>query len=444
MNNSSYRANLAATSRRDFLRAGSLSLLGISLQQYLRAAATEALLSSKPGKAQACILLWLEGGPSHIDTWDPKPSSGFKPISTNVAGIQISEILPKVAKHMDKLAIVRSLHTEENNHPQATHYALTGHSPNPAMKIPSFGSIISRETGIRSNFPPHLVTPETENDTQFIDSLASSFAGAEWSPMVLPDPGDPNFAVPDLALPKYITQQRIQNRRSFLDVVDQMYRQKVDAAEAAKMDKFSEQALKMLLTSSVREAFDLSKESAKTKEAYRTDSFGQSVLLARRLVEAGARFVTACGYPRAAWDTHGDNDKQHREKLGPTFDQTFSTLLEDLQQRGLLESTVVIAMGEFGRGPDVNPNRGRDHWPHCWSIVLGGGGIRGGQVVGASDEKGGYVADRLVTMGDIYATVYKAFGIDWEKTYMSPIGRPVKIANSIEDKTGVPLPELVA
>ncbi len=430
--------------RRDFLRVGSLSLLGVSLSQLLR---LQSALAGVPGmggaKAQACILLWLEGGPSQIDMWDPKPNSSFRPIATNVAGIQVSELLPKVAKRMDKLAIIRSLHTLENNHPQATHYAATGHQPNPAMRFPSLGSIVAKELGPRNNLPPYVLQPDTGNDIFFVDHFGAAFVGNQYDPMVLPDPSRADFEVPDLRLPKSITAERLQDRLSFQKVVERIYRNKVQKAESGGMDVFTEQALKMVLNPSVKDAFDLSRESTKMKEAYGLHGFGQSVLLARRLVEAGSRFVTAAGYKYNEWDTHGDNDKRHRDILVPPFDQTFSALLDDLHQRGLLESTLVIAMGEFGRGPNVNPGRGRDHWPQCWSVALGGGGIRGGRVVGASDERGGYVADRMVTMGDLFATLYKALGIDWEKTYMTPIGRPVKIANSIGDATGIPIKELI-
>lgn len=209
------------------------------------------------------------------------------------------------------------------------------------------------------------------------------------------------------------------------------------------MDAFSEQALKMILSPEVKKAFDLSQESEKTKNAYGRDRVGQSVLLARRLVESGCRFVTASGYKHGQWDTHSENEKLMKETLGPSLDQTLSVLLEDLEQRGLLETTVVLAMGEFGRTPHINPAKGRDHWPDCWSVAVGGGGIQGGHVVGASDEKGAYVADRLVSIGDLYATIYKAMGIDWTKTYMSPIGRPIYIANTFEDKAGVPIAELI-
>jgi uncharacterized protein (DUF1501 family) len=209
------------------------------------------------------------------------------------------------------------------------------------------------------------------------------------------------------------------------------------------MDTYREQALRMILSPAVKKAFDFSQESEKTKDTYGRHRFGQSVLMARRLVEAGCRFVTAAGYKHGQWDTHGANDKNLRDELVPPFDQAFSALLEDLDQRGLLESTVVFAMGEFGRTPYVNPNRGRDHWPDCWSLAIGGGGIHGGQVVGASDDKGAYVKDGMVSIGDLYATIYKALGIDWNKTYMSPIGRPVYIANARGDVAGTPIKELI-
>ena len=206
--------------RRDFLRVGSLSLLGVSLSQLLRLRST---LAAGPAvgkaKAQACILLWLEGGPSQIDMWDPKPNSSFMPIATNVAGIQVSELLPKVAKRMDKLAIIRSMHTLENNHPQATHYAATGHQPNPAMRFPSLGSIVAKELGPRNNLPPYVLQPDTGNDTFFVDHFGAAFVGNQYDPMVLPDPSQPGFEVPDLRLPKSITPERLQDRLSFQKVV---------------------------------------------------------------------------------------------------------------------------------------------------------------------------------------------------------------------------------
>jgi hypothetical protein len=429
------------SSRRQFLNAGSLGFLGLTLSDYLRAASVEP---AKGAKANSVILFWLEGGPSHIDTWDPKPNSNFKPISTNVPGIQVSELLPQIAKRMDKIALVRSMHTRGIDHPQATHYAITGHEVNPAMQFPSFGSIITKELGPRNAVPAYVLVPKWDKGRQYEDYFRAAFLGGDYDPMCIPDPSRPNFAVTDLSLPKTVSQASVESRSAFLNVVDRQYRALNDTADHANVDSFTAQALKMLLAPAVREAFDLSKESDKTKERYGKDPIGQSALLARRLVEAGSRFVTAAGYHANSWDTHSDNDKIHRDKLTPPLDRTLTALIDDLDERGLLATTLVVAMGEFGRTPVINPNLGRDHWPNCWSLALAGAGIKTGQVVGASDETGSNVVDRVVSMGDIYATVYKTLGIDWTKEYMSPIGRPIKIANSLEDRTGEPVKELLA
>ena len=427
--------------RRDFLRVGVLSsLVGVSLPQFLR---LRSVMAAEKTKAQSCILLWLEGGPSHVDTWDPKPNSSFKPISTNVAGIQISSLLPRVSKHMDKLAIIRSMHTLEQDHDPATYYAMTGHRPSPAMQFPSLGSIVSKELGPRNGVPAYVLEPRWERNRAYEDYFKAAFLGPEFNPMIIPDPSQAGFQVPDLSLPKSVSIERLRDRRSLLQLVDRSFRQIEETAEFADMDGFSEQALKMILSPAVRKAFDLSQEPQKVKEAYGLNGFGQSVLLARRLVENGCRFVTAAGYKFNEWDSHVSNDEKHGETLVPQLDQSLAFLLEDLEQRGLLESTLVIAMGEFGRTPYHNANGGRDHWPQCWSLALGGGGIRGGQVVGGSDEHGEKVAGPVTSIGDLSATVYKAFGIDWKKEYMSPIGRPVKIANAINDVTGEPIQGLV-
>jgi hypothetical protein len=421
--------------RRNFLSAGSLGFLGLNLAGLLRA--------NPSGKAQSCILLWLEGGPSQMDTWDPKPTSSFQPISTNVPGIQISELLPQLARRMDRLSLVRSMHTRGTDHPQGTHYAITGHEVNPAMQFPSIGSILAKETGARNSMPPHVLTPHWEKTRQYEDYFRSGFLGPEYDPMCIPDPSKPGFQINDLSLPKSVSAAAVENRKSFLQMIDRRYRTLVEGAEHAQMDGFQAQATKMLLNPAVREAFDLSKESEKLRDRYGRDSIGQSALMARRLVEAGTRFVTAAGFHANSWDTHAKNDEGHRDRLCPPLDRTLSTLLDDLQDRGLYDSTIVLAMGEFGRTPFVNNDRGRDHWPNCWSLAIGGGGIAGGRVVGASDAEGAQVSSRATSMGDLFATIYKAFGIDWTKEYDTPIGRPIKIANSLEDQTGQPLNELL-
>ncbi len=449
--------DFSLASRRDFLRVGSLGLLGVSLPRYLQ---FESLMAGagvdirKTATAKSVIVLWLEGGPSHVDTFDPKPNSSFRPISTNVPGIQVSELCPKIARQMDKLAIVRSVRTEENNHLEAAHQALTGHRPGPAMEFPSFGSIITKELGPRNSMPPHILAPQFDVDRQYETLFKSAFLGAEYDPLILSDPTgcsaadidtvcDPDFQIADLSLPKGLPVERVESRLSLLKMVDSIYRRKVELAEFSDMDTFREQALDMILAPDVREAFDLSRESEKTRDAYGRNGFGQSVLLARRLIEKGSRFVTAAGYKFNEWDTHGRNDKQHRDHLVPPLDQALPTLLVDLEQRGLLESTLVITMGEFGRTPHLNAGGGRDHWANCWSLLMAGGGIPGGRVIGASDELGAHPAEQEVSMGDVIATVYKALGIDWTKEYMTPIGRPVKIANSFEDKTGKPIKGLI-
>jgi len=433
-------------SRRGFLRVGSLCPLGISLSQFLQA--SDALTrSGKPlqGKAQACILLWLEGGPSQMDTWDPKSNSGLKPIATRAPGIQISELFPRVARHMNRLSVIRSVHTEENNHPQGTYNTLTGHRPNAAMKFPSIGSIICKETGPRNELPQYALVPQPQEVDFFTyaDAYNAAFLGSNYNPMIVPDPSQDNFRIPDLKLPKTITAETIEHRKSFLKIVDRLYREKEQQAEFDTMDNLSKQALQMLLSPKVETAFDLSRESNKLRDAYGRDRVGQSVLLARRLIESGCRFVSASGYRHGQWDTHGNNEETLRKTLAPLLDRTLSVLLEDLEARGLLDSTVVLVMGEFGRTPTMNAQLGRDHWPDCWSLLIGGGGIQGGQVIGASDKKAAYVADRMVSMGDIYATIYKAFGIDWTKTYVTPIGRPIYIANALGDKQGESIKELI-
>jgi hypothetical protein len=335
------------------------------------------------------------------------------------------------------------MHTRGSDHPQGTHYAITGHEVNPAMQFPSIGSILAKETGARNSMPPHVLTPQWEKSRQYEDYFRSGFLGPEFDPMCIPDPSKPGFQITDLSLPKSVSAAAVENRRSFLDLVDRRYRTLVEGAEHTRMDGFQAQAAKMLLNPAVREAFDLGREPEKLKDRYGRDAVGQSALLARRLVEAGTRFVTAAGFHSNSWDTHAKNDEGHRDRLCPLLDRTLSALLDDLKDRGLYDSTIVLAMGEFGRTPFVNNDRGRDHWPNCWSLAIGGGGIAGGRVVGASDAEGAQVTSRATSMGDLFATIYKAFGIDWNKEYDTPIGRPIKIANSLGDQTGQPLTELL-
>ena len=430
-------------SRRDFVKVGSLGFLGMNLAQSLRLQAASSARLSSQAKAKACILLWLEGGPAQMDTWDPKTNSSFRPISTNVDGIQVSELLPKLAKRMDKLALIRSMSSFGDDHPQAVHYAATGHLHNPAMQFPSLGSIVGERMGSANGLPPYVIVPRWERSQQYQESFRSAFLGPDYAPMLIRDPSKEGFEVTDLSLPKSVAPAAVENRRAFLDVVDRMYRDRVNSAEHARMDAFTQKAWEMLLTPGVRNAFDLSKESEKTKDAYGRDSVGQSLLLARRLVEAGTRFVTAAGFHGNSWDTHSFNDKGHRDRLTPPLDHSLSALIDDMSARGLYDEVIVVVMGEFGRTPNINSRLGRDHWPTCWSLAIGGGGLKTGLTVGKSDERSAYVVERKTSIGDLFATIYKALGIDWTHEYMTPVGRPIKIANSFEDATGEPVHELV-
>ncbi len=427
--------------RREFLRVGALSYLGLGLSDYFQLSNLMASPNAKKAKAQSCILIWMHGGQSHLDTWDVKGNSGFKPISTNVPGIQISELLPRVARQMDKLSIIRSMKNESNAHSEGSYYAMTGHMPTTTTRFPSVGTVVAKELGTRTSVPAYVTTGRGR-----LNCRSAGFVEPHYEPFIIPEPGAKDFKVTDLVLPDEVSADALHARHAFLKLVDERYRQMENHANFAKVDSFNERALNLITSPSVRNAFDLTQESEKTKEAYGPGRFGQGTLLARRLVEAGCRFVTIDGWNKEAkhdWDTHYRNDYYVKEQLVPPLDRALSTLLVDLKERGLFESTIVLVMGEFGRTPNINPGRGRDHWGHCWSLVLGGGGIKGGQVVGASDERGAYVAERLVTIGDLFATVYKALGIDWTKTYTGPGRRPIYIANSIGDKQGEPVHELV-
>ena len=430
--------------RRDFLRVGALSYFGIRLCDVLRStrltASEGAHTAVNAATADSCILIWLHGGQSHLDSWDVKGNSGFKPIETSVSGIRISELQPMTARHMDKLSIIRSMTSPCPDHPGGTYYAFTGHLPGTTTRFPSVGSIVSKELGRRTNLPVYVSTGRGR-----MNCRSAGFIHPQYEPFVIPDPGAKDFKVTDLRLPQGITAEVLKSRRRFLNVVDQQYRGTARSAEFAEADTYDELAMNMILSPAVRRAFDLTQESSKTQEAYGPLRVGRGILLARRLIEAGCRFVTIDGFNSSAggdWDTHFKNDSDLRDRLAPPLDRALSALLEDLGARGLLETTVVLVMGEFGRTPSVNAGAGRDHWPNCWSVAIGGGGIQGGRIIGASDDRGAYVAERPVTIGDLFATLYRALGIDWTKTYLGPGDRPVYIANSLDDTLGHPVDEL--
>ncbi len=405
--------------RRDLIKAGVLGFFGFGLTDFFRLKAF-AEPTAKEGTAKSVILVWLGGGPSHLDMWDLKPNApeeirgSFKPISTNVTGIQISEHMPRLAKKADKLCIVRSMTSPEAAHERGTHYMITGYQPLPGFAVPGHGAVVAKLKEQRSALPPYIAVPSP------VAYAGGGFLGASLAPFS-PDgnPASNNFKVRDLEPPKGVSYERVQERKDLRGAVDNAFK-KYEAGnpKVEAMDKFYKSAYNLMSSEDARGAFDLSKEPNQIRDAYRRDTFGQSCLLARRLVEAGVNFVTVSN---GGWDNHNNIFSSLRGKLN-TFDHTMSTLIGDLDQRGLLDSTLVLAMGEFGRTPVINRSGGRDHHPRVFSIMLAGGGVQGGQVVGASDPFGIEPAETPVKPEDLSATIYQSLGIDYNQSIESPDG----------------------
>lgn len=415
------------------LRAGGLAALGLSLADWFHLRSLAATAATPA--ATSCILIWLDGGPSHLETFDLKPEAPqevrgpFRPIATNVPGIQISEYLPRTAQVMDKIAIVRSMTSTLGEHNFASHYLLTGYKPSAALTYPGLPAVVSHlATG---DWPmPRSVALQPPNPMAGVGYL-----GAASSPFVVEgDPSKPGFQVKDLAPEIVLSETRITRRRALRDAIDRRLQAGQDglaAADAAMTDPSFEQAYRLIASPAARDAFDLRKEQETTRERYGRDQLGQSCLMARRLIEAGARFVTVTD---RGWDTH--EDLYNRLKEGytggtvgkvPRLDAALSSLVADLSERGLLASTLVLVMGEFGRTPKLNPRGGRDHWPRAFSVALAGGGVRGGQVIGKSDSHGERPTDRPVTPADLARTIYHALGIDASMELHTADGRPVQI-----------------
>lgn len=420
-------------SRRDFLQLGLLGTFGLSVSDLLRLQAGAAL--SAPGrnpKATACILIWLDGGPSHLDTFDPKPDapsevrSPFAPIQTAVAGLQICEHLPRTAQVMREVALIRSLTHELGNHDTGTRFLLTGHRPTPALVYPSLGSLIAHERGFSGTVPPYVAIPA---DAVGGDSNA---AGSGYLPGAYSafNVGNDPSKVRDLQPPEGVTFARSEHRRQMLQKMDAFSRHIEEGTATQNRDAFYDQAYRLLASPQAKGAFDFSREKPATRERYGPGRLGTGCLLARRLVEAGARFVTVVD---TGWDTHGQIARELPDsrfpgsgKL-PNLDRAYSALVTDLIERGLLESTLVVLMGEFGRTPKLNALAGRDHWPRAGFVCLAGGGVRGGQVIGTTDAFGEAPIDRPVTPPDLAFSVLTLLGVDPSKELITPSGRPVRI-----------------
>ena len=444
-------------SRRAAIQLGSAGVgtAGLLSADWLRAASTTAPTNAH--RAKSVILIFNCGAPSHIDLWDPKPLAPdtvrgpYQPIETNVPGIYVSSLLPQLAKHADKLAIVRSVHHRHSSHNSGMHWSIVGRPYkedstliNPSRTdMPSFGTLtawLAQRDGYSSHLPPYVITPEPHCDSlkYITPGQFGSCLGSKYDPLVLNrDPAAADFRVPDMGLVDGVSQERQQLRSDLLGQLDH-HGCRIEAEAARDYAVMQSKALSMANATGVSQAFDLSQEPTAVRERYGRHTWGQSHLLARRLVEAGVPFVTTVNGRSIIWDTHKDNFSRLETRLVPQMQQGYTALLEDLAERGLLDTTLVVWMGDFGRTPLINKEAGRDHWPSCYTMVLAGGGIRGGQVVGESDKIGGVPRTRPITPADIHATIFTALGYDPHAiTFRSADGRPIQLSD------GEPIGELL-
>ena len=436
-------------SRRTLLRASGLGLLGASTSGWLNVLADER--AADPRRKRHCILLWMNGGPSQLDTFDLKPDhptngGEFKPIATSAAGLQISEHLPKLATHGQHLGVIRSLSTKEGDHGRGTFLMRTGHAPGGPVDYPTLGSLVSKELGDESAELPNFVTIspfQAFNPAAFSSGfLGPRYAGATVGASeqaAQTGTGYAQLKLDDLQLPQGVDGDQSERRMKLWDTLEQGFLASRGGESATAHQLVYRRAVR-LMRSQAASAFDLEQEPAAVRDAYGRGRFGQGCLLARRLVERGVPFVevTLSGSDGNAvgWDTHQNNFSLVKT-LSAELDAGWSTLLAELKDRGLLESTTILWMGEFGRTPKINAQAGRDHFPNAWSCVLAGGGIRGGQAYGRTSDDGMSVADKPVSTGDVLATLCAALGIDPEKQNTNDLGRPIKIAE------GRPVSELL-
>lgn len=439
-------------SRRHALKIGGTGMLGLNLPTLLRAAERP---DAPPARAKRVIFLFQWGGPSHVDTFDMKPNAPaeirgpLKPIPTVVPGLPICEHFPEMAKRMDKVTLIRSMTHTMKNHNSAGYYALSGHAPpsddqrlrdSPDL-WPAYGSVVDALAPNESDFPTFVSYPYTITDGSVTPGQHASFLGKRHDPLFFThDPNEPNFQLPELSLPGDLEYERMQRRREMQRLVDQQAGLLERSLQARGFDDYYEKAISMLTSPQVRDAFNLESEPQELRDRYGRTTYGQSCLLARRLVESGVKFVTvyfarSIGGRRVnegGWDTHGFDDTRMYKIVDkyqhPMTDQTLPTLLDDLESRGLLEETLVLWMGEFGRTPRINKNESRDHWPQCYTALLAGGGVKGGHVYGASDADGMFPDRHPVKPEDLAATLYSLLGINPETEVYDRTNRPLAIA----------------
>jgi hypothetical protein len=449
MSRSRVASSSSGLSRREMFRLSWAGLLGASTLPWLEAMADES--ARPPARKRACILLWMNGGPSQMDTFDLKPGhengGSFKEIATAVPGIKISEHLPKIAALAQHLAIIRSMSTKEGDHGRATYLLRNGYLPQPPVRYPTLGSLVAKELG-----DPHAELPSFVSISPFRNfnpaAFSPGFLGSQFAPLFVGearnqnqdgDKEDADLTVADLDAPKGIGAQTVSARLDMLNSLNDRFIGGHAGAPAVGYKTAYDRAVR-LMRSKAAKAFDLDEEPAAVRDAYGRNRFGQGCLLARRLVERGVPFVevTLGGTGGIGWDTH-QNNFDGVKQLSGTLDPAWATLMTELKSRGLLDSTLIVWMGEFGRTPKINPNQGRDHYPNAWSTVLAGGPIRGGQVVGRTSADGTTVEDRPVSVPDMLATVCRALGIDPMKQNVSNVGRPIRVV----DPAARPVAEIV-
>lgn len=439
ISNTSFRCCDGAT-RRQFLQIGAPAL-GLSLPLLL-ARDAHAKAEKTSASRKSIIVFWTDGGLSQQDTYDVKPEAPFEfrgmydAIATSTPGVVLGERLPRQAQLMDRLSLVRSVHHENGIHAPSAHWMQTGYFGPTLARIaaqkPSFGSVISRSLGSRNPpMPAYVSMPRSEA----FGYQGAVYLGKAYNPFeVIADPNAANFQVPNLSLPGGLTVRSVDSRRGLLKSFDTLPRDVDSNGAMDGLDTFKRQALEMVAGENMRSAFDLSKEDARLRDRYGRHRYGQSALLARRLIEAGARCVNI---NTGNWDHHNDIQKGLDDHL-PPLDRAIASLVDDLDVRGLLDDVLVYCVGEFGRTPRLNGHAGRDHWSDCFTVLLAGGGIQGGRIVGASEKHGGGVQDRLVTPGDLLATIYQQLDVPLDTHYLDGSGRPVSIVGS-----GRPIHELL-
>jgi hypothetical protein len=421
-------------SRRTALKVGALGGLGVGLPQWMQQKALAGSQADTPvgssNKDVNCIFIWAMGGMSHIDTLDPKPESApsvrgpFGVINTQTPGVQFSEICPRLAQEQNRFALLRSWNPRHNNHGTADAYCNSGHAPNPALRHPCYGSVVSQLQGFKNTLPPFIQLGTFLDKSSY--GGTSGFLPAEFNPFeIAADPNKPGFAVRDITPPAGIASKRIERRRSMLSIVDQLQRKaELQPAAFDVLDEHYKAALNLITAPETKKAFDLQSENPKLRDQYGRTRFGQSCLMARRLIESGVRFVTVTD---GSWDHHTKQFGNLQLYSMPPMDQGLPALLADLEERGLLETTLVVVMTDFGRTPKINSAAGRDHWGSAGTVIMAGAGVPGGSVIGETDSEGAQIVRSPYTTEDVAATIYSKIGIRLDHTLKTADGRPVRL-----------------